>query len=429
MITKDIKVIPGLCIHCSACSEVCPTGAIRLGRTLHWMPTPEIDHNKCSRCMLCHRICPVEIEQTTEYLKKYQNSYDGILGKYLSCFDMVSNDTNLRHAASSAGVVRSIIKHVISSQSVQAALCVCENPANVLDPCFVLMHSLADCQLIANSKYGPVRFAGALKELLNNTSIKDVIITGLPCHIRAIKKIAKYDKRARGKNIVTVSLFCKKTKDIRYTKYLIRRLRRRELPLEDLEGIQYRGSGWPGKVRMSAGNIVHEAPFYRPDVANHPWQWYIFSPNSCLFCYDAFGREADISVGDPWLKSYLENDRYALGASLVVARTEAGLHLLETMTTLIKRPVSPAEVIRSQSRKAIIEKTYFAAGIHRVLSLFSSGYRLLLPQQNRGMAAAVWFLFWKHLFEFILDSSLANRIPTVMFRIAAHLPLFPQKRY
>lgn len=428
MITKNLDVIPGLCTHCTACKEICPVGAISLKLTKYKMPFPVINSDLCIRCMLCHKICPVEIEQTDHYLSQYQKTNQSVLGEYLECFDMASSDSLLRYKSSSAGVIRTLLKHSLEQRMTDAILCVTENDDNCMDPCFSLIRSNEQMERVANSKYGPVRFAGELKKLLDDTSINKAIVVGLPCHIRAIEKIIRHDPQAKRKDFTKIALFCKKTKDIRYTYFINRRLGGNDKSLQDVKKIQYRGDGWPGKMIFFEKNTVRTSPSQRPDIYNFAWGWSFFSPQSCMFCYDAFGRGSDISVGDPWLPDYLNNTEYSSGASFVVVRTIKGMNMINSaFEALKKRKVDADDVIKSQSRKAIIEKPFFAISQQRILSFFSNAYKFPSAQRSRGIFSAVWFLFWKIFFEKIFDNNLVKKVPMVVFRLLSHLPPFPQR--
>ncbi len=45
------------CIHCGACTALCPTGSLFLN---HATRLVEFDVEKCSACGLCTRVCPVK---------------------------------------------------------------------------------------------------------------------------------------------------------------------------------------------------------------------------------------------------------------------------------------------------------------------------------------------------------------------------------
>jgi ferredoxin len=60
--SQDVKRVDRKCIHCGACTAVCPTDALSIQR-------PEMivifDQKKCSLCELCISVCPTRAMKTT----------------------------------------------------------------------------------------------------------------------------------------------------------------------------------------------------------------------------------------------------------------------------------------------------------------------------------------------------------------------------
>ncbi|MBW1973046.1 MAG: 4Fe-4S binding protein [Deltaproteobacteria bacterium] len=54
-IARSVRRIEEICIHCGACTAVCPTGALYIDRK-----TMEVifDTEKCGGCELCVKACP-----------------------------------------------------------------------------------------------------------------------------------------------------------------------------------------------------------------------------------------------------------------------------------------------------------------------------------------------------------------------------------
>ncbi len=64
--SQDVQKDEEICVHCGACTAVCPTGALAVNR-------PEMDvifdKEKCSACQLCVPTCPLRAmsaQSTTE---------------------------------------------------------------------------------------------------------------------------------------------------------------------------------------------------------------------------------------------------------------------------------------------------------------------------------------------------------------------------
>jgi len=54
------------CSGCSACLNICPTGAITMKSNSEGYLFPEIDKSKCINCGLCSFKCPSKINLTKE---------------------------------------------------------------------------------------------------------------------------------------------------------------------------------------------------------------------------------------------------------------------------------------------------------------------------------------------------------------------------
>jgi len=57
-LSRDIVRDDDRCIHCGACTSVCPSGALAIDRET-WMVT--FSNEKCIACELCIKGCPVRV--------------------------------------------------------------------------------------------------------------------------------------------------------------------------------------------------------------------------------------------------------------------------------------------------------------------------------------------------------------------------------
>lgn len=48
------------CMGCGACSQLCPTKAIRMEDDEEGFPYPRIDEDKCVCCRKCLNVCPLK---------------------------------------------------------------------------------------------------------------------------------------------------------------------------------------------------------------------------------------------------------------------------------------------------------------------------------------------------------------------------------
>ena len=48
------------CCGCTACYAICPKGAIEMKEDEEGFEYPRIDEEKCVRCGMCLRVCPIK---------------------------------------------------------------------------------------------------------------------------------------------------------------------------------------------------------------------------------------------------------------------------------------------------------------------------------------------------------------------------------
>ena len=159
-------------------------------------------------------------------------------------------------------------------------------------------------------------------------------------------------------------------------------------------------------INITCNGKEHVKMFNTAATCSFPWRWYLFSPNSCLFCYDSFAREADVSVGDPWLAAYVNDPINAKGMSFVVAHTKFGVDLVENCCFITKNRVGVDEVVQSQSLKEIADKIYGAPGRLQVV-LGSQVDKIHWSHRLNAM----WFLGWKCWFENIFSKKCFVGLP------------------
>ena len=101
------------------------------------------------------------------------------------------------------------------------------------------------------------------------------------------------------------------------------------LKFNKVENMQYRGNGWPSgmQIRLSNGETIYKDNYTNPWKLMH--QSKLFRPKRCLMCKEDISYKADISLADPWLEKYKENDR--IGNTMFLVNTEIGLSFIEEM--------------------------------------------------------------------------------------------------
>ncbi|MBE7548950.1 MAG: Coenzyme F420 hydrogenase/dehydrogenase, beta subunit C-terminal domain [Planctomycetia bacterium] len=423
MITKDLVVETRLCVHCGACGEVCQNGALELFNDRFGNVTSRIKTDKCIKCGLCNKVCPVEALDYEKYASAIvKEGFNASILPYEKCWSAYCFDEDIRFRASSAGVTRTLARFCIENNKVDAVVALAENAEDGLKPEFKIFKDGESLAMLANSKYCPVSFGGVIRALCLENKLQRILFIGLPCHIRAMRKAFTSIPQLRGRSLIAIGIFCKKTKDIRYSRYLAASLRCGKGPYQRF---QFRGDGWPGVIKITTSKTMVSRLFNTAATASFPWRWYLFSPVSCLFCYDSFAREADIAVGDPWLDKYVRSPASSKGVSFVVAHTLVGKELIDGCDTIIKEDVPMDDVVSSQSLNEILAKVHCAEGRLQVVLK-----RSIEGVHWSQLVNAYWFLGLKKLFEQIFQYDIFVRIPNIFFKVLNKCPqsLFSNKK-
>ena len=161
------------CCGCGACINACPTGALVYSSDRYGFFRPQIDESKCISCGKCSGVCP----EYNELAKAFPIEVYAALNK---------NEKVLIKSAS-GGVFYALAEKVISEGG-----CVF---GATLDASFEVRHicieNRDDLPLLQKSKYVQSfigdSYKNALKKLKNG---QNVLISGTPCQVAAMKSIA-----------------------------------------------------------------------------------------------------------------------------------------------------------------------------------------------------------------------------------------------
>lgn len=249
-----------------------------------------------------------------------------------------ANNEKLRYDASSGGVGSALIKYLLDSGCYGTAMTFVFN----LDECKY------EPKLIY--EYGDYNNCGSVYQDTDTISfIKNsipeihdgIIVTCMPCQVRAIKSIL-------GRNNIKhfiISLCCSGQTTVQGTWCYYRLLGIRK---EDVNIIQYRGNGWPSGIQLELknGNVI------KKDNYTYPWtlihESLLFRPKRCLSCTIKTSPDADVSLADPWLKEYVENDR--IGNSVVICNDAGGQIIKEMLdkSLLVIKNINESTYVESQ---------------------------------------------------------------------------------
>ncbi|RLB81574.1 MAG: hypothetical protein DRH24_08945 [Deltaproteobacteria bacterium] len=306
----------GMCVGCGACAVACSANVITMERDPEtgWL-APTIDSSKCIECGLCLAVCPaVNWSNSTQSEKSHP-----FLGCYLKAYSAFATDDELRVNAASGGFVTGILKSLLKNGHIDGAVVSRRIKGDPFKSETILARTPEEIASCKGSIYSPVCFASVLEQLNRIPEDERWAVVGLPCHIQALALMKEANPVLAKKVVLSISLVCGHVPSHRAYKYSLKRL---GLDESRVIGIDNRGDGWPGFLRIelddgSVKRVPYGSALSWGMVLSSP----LFTPKACHVCPDPGGYAADIMVCDAWLPRFT-NDQD--GVNLVLAKTVYG---------------------------------------------------------------------------------------------------------
>ncbi|QHN08750.1 Coenzyme F420 hydrogenase/dehydrogenase, beta subunit C-terminal domain [Methanothermobacter sp. THM-2] len=342
---RNVAEVGELCTGCGTCVAICPPGVISM----------EINHDRgvyepvitggCDGCGLCLRVCPgIEVDLADLNMRVFgREPDDPLLGNYEACYVGHSMDDKIRYDSSSGGMITQILLYLLEEGLIDGALVTRMNPERPLEPEPFIARTPEDIIEARGSKYCPVPANVALREIIEEPGRYAVV--GLPCHIHGIRKAQKFNRKLRERIVYHLGIVCNHTPTFKATLFLLERV---GVKPEDVQGIHYRGEGWPGSLRVETGS---------GDILLLPEYWgsgfgQLFMPGRCRMCCDHMAELSDMSFADPWLKEFEDEKK---GRTLIIQRKHP--EILQKISGICEiEPIEPQKVLLSQLYNIYMKK-------------------------------------------------------------------------
>lgn len=174
---------------------------------------------------------------------------------------------------------------------------------------------------VCGSVYHDIDIAGFVRH--NIDKIKGgIVLSCPPCQVAAVRQILT---KANIKHFI-ISYCCSGQTTIEGTwKYyeLI------GVKKEDVVNMQYRGNGWPSGIQiwLKNGSKIYKNNYTEPWISLHKSK--LYAPKRCFYCKRDTGRNADVSLADPWLEKYLKEDK--VGNTMFLSFSDLGEKVIKIM--------------------------------------------------------------------------------------------------
>lgn len=291
---------PGFCTLCGACEAACPVHAIKVE---HGNPHRLHDCSEhLDSCPICYDICPhtdALLFETLRFVADAPNRRES-LGYYRKILLAHATNPTLRDASKSGGVVSALLHFAINQKIIDSAI-VSEASSRVpikVKPSISLVPD--DTLSAVDTKIVPSAVAEAFGRAVFEYGKVRIAFVGIPCHIRAVRKLEAWQHKLMDSLRITIGLFCLWTFSLgRLLEYL---LHEHNIAANEIQNVDLTTNEYV----VTTENRVVRIPL--SEVKSHIM-------NSCRTCVDFTSELADLSIGGASpLKDW----------SIVIIRTKEG---------------------------------------------------------------------------------------------------------
>ena len=294
----------------------------------------------CSACGLCQGkghaelqfnnglLQPVLKEDNIEFLDKVcpisGSAYEvqPEWGLYENVYVGYSNDPQVRHMASSGGVITALASYLLDEKLIDGVIHTgkdMDKPWRTRTYCSTTAKEVIDR---CGSRYSQSMPLADIFDLTEEG--KKYIYIGKPCDVLALINYFKIDPEFASRFLCTISFFCAGAPSENAQMKLLGELKCKP---EECADLRYRGDGWPGFATAINNNGTKTQMTY-----NDSWGKILGRDirKSCKFCMNGTGEPADISCGDAWYSKadgtpdFTEGD----GRNIIFTRSSIGEELL-----------------------------------------------------------------------------------------------------
>ncbi len=324
------------CFGCGACQAVCAAGAITMAFDAEGFAYPIIDSEACTNCGACAAVCPA---------KQPPKGAEG------EAYAVRCKDAELLKHSSSGGAFSLLAQQVLKNGGV-----VC---GAVFDEGFRVHHTLSsDIAPMRKSKYVQSDLQGiyqAIAEALEHG--QQVLFTGTPCQCDAV--LHYFGKQPEG--LILAALVCRGVQSPGlWAEYVSH--------LGDLEAYCFRDKRSRNNAHTVAFTVSggEQALPMDQDPFSRLYLKCLTLRPSCYQCpYTRWELPFDLTIGDFWgIEKKHPELADGMGASLVIARTEAGralLSALEAQALVVKssREAADQPALQAPAPESILRKLLF----------------------------------------------------------------------
>jgi coenzyme F420 hydrogenase subunit beta len=357
-----------LCTVCGACQLVCPPGVIGFDDLTPVLTEPAWTEADCGSCGDCLEVCPGADPATPAAEKRlfgrsrtHDERWIGIFSEVLAGYAL---DPAIFEASASGGSLTALLQTAMVALDADVVLAMGRDASQPWRAAPAIVRDPGSLIGTTQSTYQLAPYLGALRETMLAHPRAKVALTGVACHIQAMRKLQAMDtvagRWAREQVVLMTELACSSNTRPGGTRTIIEK--RALVPVESVVRLRYREGEYPGGIAIRTDDgQEHRVAFWQAvrDLAED-------KTHRCLSCGDWMSGLADVSVsdGDPNIFAA------SLGASTqakhgrVFVRTEAGANAVAMASAHGLLAITPVELRglnlgleRKRNRRASYERS------------------------------------------------------------------------
>lgn len=327
------------CRSCGYCFSICPVKAIEMVYKEGFY-RPEIKVDKCVKCGRCVKTCPAEHHLTETAL----------IGSHKELLLAHSTDRNVRHNATSGGVINSLVRFLLERKLVGGVLMAGYDSNSRIETSaqLITINDISDLEENTRDFASRYVLSPILAGLQNiPKEIKKIAVVGIPCQIQALK--LGWDNA--DVDIFTIGITCSGGLSYKATDQY------KKLQNMPKSKMFYRGDGWPGKNCLISDGENKEFD-HLGSLFERMFSSQIFKNPGCRECKDHFAEQAEISFCDFWNAEEIRTE--SEGNSCVIVRSKRAemffYEMMEAGFIEVVRNLSETEVAETQMHVLKVKK-------------------------------------------------------------------------
>ena len=320
------------CTGCSACAACCPQDAIALVRDKEGFAFPSVDPEKCVRCGLCTKTCPVFQPREPKSLP--------------AAFAAWNREAEVRRDSTSGGAFSALADYVLEGGGVVFGA--------ALDARQRLRHTACfrkeDLWRLRGAKYVQSDLEGVFREIKKCLESRQVLFSGTPCQVDGLYR---YLGR-RPENLTTCDLVCHGVPSPGVWEDMARYIERKWG--RELQTVRFRNKveGWKNShfTAVYDDGTVDTHPLFETEYGRAFGRALFLRP-CCYRCpYACLNRVGDFTLGDLWgLRPEELPEQQQKGVSLLLVNPPHGSHIFDQLH-LIRQPFPVERAIAGNPRLA-----------------------------------------------------------------------------